>query len=151
MSNHGKNGASQLVLDKSIPDIADMARKSAAQGSVGDALDKLNNTPTITPDEIGNPVMLGDLVLIQPKQPAARSEGGIMLPDSAQGRPCEGVVIACGPGQYTQSGVLAPMALRPGDKVRFLEEQFNMRLIRGKLLLLMREVDVVCVFPPETV
>lgn len=153
MPNHVKGGVSAAAMESTgvIPDIAELARKSAAKkaqsGGVADALDKLNNTPTMTPADIGYLRVRGDLVLVQPKQPASRSDGGILLPDAAQPRPSEGVVIAVGEGQTTTTGVVVPTGLKYGDRVRFLEESWNPRIIRGKLLLLMRDVDILGVFP----
>lgn len=34
-------------------------------------------------------------------------------------RPVDGVVIACGPGRRSEKGVLRPMSVKPGDRVRY--------------------------------
>jgi chaperonin GroES len=151
MPNHGKGGASLAAMEATgvIPDIAALARKNAANksGGVGAALQGLADAPLITPEEIGNLQLRGDMVLVQPKQAPNKSDGGVLLPDAAQPRPSEGVVIAAGPGQHTQSGFQVPTGLKYGDRVRFLEESWNPRIIRGKMLLLMRDVDILGVFP----
>lgn len=60
---------------------------------------------------------LGNRVLIKPAQEENRSVGGILLPDSAKEKPCEGVVIAVGPGKTYDNGVFFPTSVKPGDTV----------------------------------
>lgn len=61
---------------------------------------------------------LGNRVLIQ-RSKAQVSKGGILLPDSAQEKPKEGVVIAVGPGKCNENGTCEPLTLKVGDKVLF--------------------------------
>lgn len=127
-----------------------IAGKAAAK-SMGEHMEFVNKAPPITHEDIGRLAVLGDLVLVQLRQPPTRSEKGVLLPDIAQAKPTEGIVVAIGPGQHTQEGVRIPSEVRAGDHVRFMESAFNPITIRGRVLLLMREVDIVGVFPPEAV
>lgn len=61
---------------------------------------------------------LGNRVLIQ-RSKAQTSKGGILLPDSAQEKPKEGVVVAVGPGKIDENGKNEQMNVKPGDKVLF--------------------------------
>lgn len=61
---------------------------------------------------------LGKRVLIM-RSKAQTSKGGIILPDSAQEKPKEGVVMAVGPGKRNESGALEPMCIKEGDRVLF--------------------------------
>jgi len=61
---------------------------------------------------------LGNRVLIQ-RSKALSTKGGILLPDSAQEKPKEGIVIAVGPGKIDEHGVKEPMQLKVGDRVLF--------------------------------
>ena len=61
---------------------------------------------------------LGNRVLIQ-RSKAPATKGGILLPDSAQEKPKEGVVIAVGPGKLDETGKLHAMQVHVGDKVLF--------------------------------
>lgn len=61
---------------------------------------------------------LGNRVLVQ-RSKAQTSKGGILLPDSAQERPREGVVLAAGPGKMNENGQLDPISLKVGDRVLF--------------------------------
>ena len=61
---------------------------------------------------------LGNHVLIK-RSKAMASKGGILLPDSAQEKPKEGEVIACGPGKIDEDGKLEPMTVKVQDRVLF--------------------------------
>jgi chaperonin GroES len=61
---------------------------------------------------------LGNRVVIE-RLKAKTSKGGILLPDSAQEKPKEGVVIAAGPGKVDDEGKLTPLHVKKGDKVLF--------------------------------
>jgi chaperonin GroES len=61
---------------------------------------------------------LGNRVLIQRSKPQA-TKGGILLPDSAQEKPKEGVVVSTGPGKLDDQGVRENMNVKVGDHVLF--------------------------------
>lgn len=61
---------------------------------------------------------LGNRVLIR-RSKAQTTKGGILLPDSAQEKPKEGVVVAIGPGKIDENGQKEIMQLKVGDKVLF--------------------------------
>lgn len=61
---------------------------------------------------------LGNRVLIK-RSKAQSTKGGILLPDSAQEKPKEGVVEAVGPGKLDENGQLVKMNLKQGDHVLF--------------------------------
>ena len=61
---------------------------------------------------------LGNRVLVK-RLKAQTSKGGILLPDSAQEKPKEGIVIAAGPGKLNADGKIEPMVIAEGNKVLF--------------------------------
>lgn len=61
---------------------------------------------------------LGNKVLVK-RATAKTTKGGILLPDSAQEKPKEGVVMAAGPGKRNENGELQAMTVKVGDKVLF--------------------------------
>jgi chaperonin GroES len=61
---------------------------------------------------------LGNRVLIK-RSKAPTTKGGILLPDSAQEKPKEGVVVAVGPGKIDDHGNQEAMQLKMGDRVLF--------------------------------
>jgi chaperonin GroES len=61
---------------------------------------------------------LGNRVLIQ-RSKAQTSKGGILLPDTAQEKPKEGVVVSVGPGKTDENGKIESMNVKVGDRVLF--------------------------------
>lgn len=59
--------------------------------------------------------------MIERKPAETVTAGGIILPDTSHKRPEEGTVIATGPGEYTEDGVLVPASVQVGDWVLFAE------------------------------
>lgn len=62
---------------------------------------------------------LGNRVLVR-RSKAKTSRGGILLPDSAQEKPREGVIAEVGPGKYNEeTGKREPLTVKKGDRVLF--------------------------------
>jgi chaperonin GroES len=61
---------------------------------------------------------LGNRILVR-RSKVQTSKGGILLPDTAQEKPREGEVIACGPGKMNDDGILETLHVSVGDKVLF--------------------------------
>lgn len=61
---------------------------------------------------------LGNRVLIKRSKPQP-SKGGILLPDSAQEKPKEGIIVAVGPGKLNDEGKRDPMNVKEGDRILF--------------------------------
>lgn len=61
---------------------------------------------------------LGNRVLIK-RSKAQTSKGGILLPDAAQEKPKEGLIVAVGPGKRDDNGNLEKMHINEGDRVLF--------------------------------
>lgn len=61
---------------------------------------------------------LGNRVLVK-RVKAQTSKGGILLPDSAQEKPKEGIVVAVGPGKVNDQGQLETLTVKPGQTVLF--------------------------------
>lgn len=61
---------------------------------------------------------LYDRVVIQAVKPVEVSQGGIFIPESAQEKSQEAIVIAVGPGIY-ENGTLVPTVVKAGDKILY--------------------------------
>jgi chaperonin GroES len=61
---------------------------------------------------------LSNRVLVK-RSKAEKSKGGIILPETAQEKPKEGEVVACGPGARDEDGKVHPMNVKLGDRVLF--------------------------------
>lgn len=64
---------------------------------------------------------LADRVVVRPlsaDERGTKTPSGIIIPDSAQEKSSEGVVVAVGPGKY-EDGALVPMTVAVGDHIMF--------------------------------
>ena len=62
---------------------------------------------------------LHDRVLIKVLDSEEKTNGGIIIPDTAKEKPQEGEVVAVGPGAKTEDGKTVKMDVKVGDKVIF--------------------------------
>ena len=62
---------------------------------------------------------LGDRVVIRVLEQEEKTVGGIYLPDTAKEKPCEGEIIAAGPGKLQEDGSRVALDVKAGDKVIF--------------------------------
>jgi len=85
---------------------------------------------------------LDDRVVIEPLEAEEKTEGGIVLPDTAKEKPIKGKVIAVGPGILLDDGKRAAMSLKKGDLVIFGKFSGNDVKVGGKECLIMKEGDV---------
>ena len=61
---------------------------------------------------------LGNRILVKRKE-APSSQGGILMPDSAQEKPKQGEVVQVGEGKINPTGSLVPMDIKIGDSILF--------------------------------
>jgi chaperonin GroES len=62
---------------------------------------------------------LDDRIVAKRVDSEERSQGGIILPDTAKEKPQEGEVIAVGEGKVLDNGTRSAMALKKGDRILF--------------------------------
>ncbi len=63
---------------------------------------------------------LGNRVVLQQKKAEETTRSGILIPDSAKEKPQEALVVAVGPGKYTD-GKLTAVSVKEGDAVIYKE------------------------------
>ncbi len=71
-----------------------------------------------------------------------KTEGGIIIPDSAKEKPQKGEVLAAGKGKRLEDGKLVPLDVKVGDKVLFGKYSGNEVKIEGEECLIMREDEI---------
>lgn len=84
---------------------------------------------------------LGNRVLVQ-RAKAQTSKGGILLPDTVQEKPKEGLVVAVGPGKIDDEGKRQPLNLKEGDRVLFSSYAGTEVIEEDMEYLIMSEDDV---------
>ena len=88
---------------------------------------------------------LDDRVMILPLEAEEKTEGGIVLPDTAKEKPQRGEVVAIGSGKLLEDGKRAKMSLKKGDIVLFGKYSGTEVKIDGEEYTIMREGDVLAV------
>ena len=86
---------------------------------------------------------LHDRILVKRNEQAARSAGGLFLPDSAnKEKPVEGTVLAIGSGKVKDDGSVLPLQVAVGDRIVFGKYAGTEIKIDGEDRLILREDDV---------
>ncbi|WP_199262527.1 co-chaperone GroES [Paracoccus binzhouensis] len=85
---------------------------------------------------------LHDRILVRRIDAEEKTAGGLIIPDSAKEKPQEGEVLAVGPGLRNESGALAPLDVKVGDRVLFGKWSGTEIRLDGEDLLIMKESDV---------
>lgn len=85
---------------------------------------------------------LYDRILVQRVESEAKSKGGLFLPDSAQEKPSEGLVVAVGHGRIGKDGDLEPLTVKAGDRVIFGRYAGTEIKVDGQERLVLREDEV---------
>ena len=85
---------------------------------------------------------LHDRILIRRVDEDTKSTGGIIIPDTAQEKPMEGVVVETGPGARDDHGKLVPLDVKAGDRILFGKWSGTEMKINGEDYLIMSESDV---------
>ena len=74
------------------------------------------------------------------------TKSGIVLPETAEKeKPVIGVVVAVGPGKFTEKGERIPMSVKAGDKILFKKYGPDEVEVEGKKYLVGDEDDVLAV------
>ena len=88
---------------------------------------------------------LGDRVVVKAVERGEQTKSGIYLPDTAQEKPPEAVVIAVGPGKLLESGSRVPIDLKEGDKILFSKYSGTEIKQGDDEYLILRDTDVLAV------
>ena len=88
---------------------------------------------------------LGDQVLIQRDQSEAKTQGGIIIPDTAKEKPQRGEVLAVGPGKLLDNGKRIKPEVKVGDSVIFGKYAGNDIMVDGVEVVMARADDIMAV------
>jgi chaperonin GroES len=81
-------------------------------------------------------------VLVRRIEAAAKTAGGIIIPDTAQEKPQEGEVVSTGSGTRGEDGTVTPLDVKAGDKILFGKWSGSEVKLDGEDLLIMKEADI---------
>ena len=85
---------------------------------------------------------LHDRVLLRRVGEEEKSAGGIIIPDTAQEKPSEGVVVAVGSGVRADDGSVRKLDVKAGDRLLFGKFGGTDVKVDGEDLLILRETDI---------
>ena len=93
---------------------------------------------------------LHDRVVVRRIDAEEKTKGGIIIPDTAKEKPQEGEIVAVGPGARDESGKVAALDVKAGDRVLFGKWSGTEVRIDGEDLLIMKESDIMGVVEGAT-
>ena len=85
---------------------------------------------------------LDDRVVVEPLEAGEKTQGGIVLPDSAKEKPTKGKIISVGEGKLLDSGKRAELLVKKGDKVLYGKYAGTEISVGGKDYLILKENDI---------
>ena len=88
---------------------------------------------------------LYDKIVVTRTESEQTTNGGIVLPDAAQEKPKEGVVVAVGRGGITPEGRLVEPQVKVGDRVLFAQYGATEVKVDGEEQLILRENDILAI------
>jgi chaperonin GroES len=81
-------------------------------------------------------------VVVRRVRPEENTSGGIIIPNTAQEKPMEGVVVAAGPGARDEQGHIVALGVNEGDRILFGKWSGTEVRLDGEELLIMKEPDI---------
>ena len=88
---------------------------------------------------------LHDRIIVKRLAEEERTNGGIIITETAKEKPLEGSVLAVGNGRIMEDGKVRPMDVKKGDKVLFGKYAGTEVKIDGTEHLILREEDVLAI------
>ncbi len=85
---------------------------------------------------------LQDRVIVRRLEEEEKTEGGIIIPDTAKEKPMEGRVVAVGKGKAMEGGKVVPLDVKKGDRILFSKYAGTEIKVEGEEHLIMREDDI---------
>lgn len=86
---------------------------------------------------------LNNYVVLEPAEAEEVTSGGIMIPETAQKKTKQGVVVALSDGKIDDNGKLVESSLKLGDVVIYEKWGGKEVEVDGKDLLIMKENDII--------
>ncbi len=88
---------------------------------------------------------LHDHILVERIEAENKTKGGIIIPDTAQEKPMEGIIIAVGEGAFDNNGKRVALDVKVGNRVLFKKWGGTEVKIDGKELIILKEADVLAI------
>ena len=84
-------------------------------------------------------------VLVEPSEAESKTASGIILPESAQEKPAQGMVVACGDEMVMENGKSVKCPVKVGDKVVYKKWGGDEIKVDGRELKLVKFDDLMAI------
>ncbi len=84
-------------------------------------------------------------VLVEPLEAESKTASGIYLPESAQEKPAQGIVIACGDDMVLENGKAVKCPVKVGEKIVYKKWGGDEIKVNGKELKLVKFDDLMAI------
>ena len=88
---------------------------------------------------------LDDKVMLRRLEPKERTDGGIILPDSAKEKPKRGIILAVGTGRLLDDGTRSEMQVKKNDVVFFSNYAGTEIEVDGEEYAIMDETSILAI------
>lgn len=88
---------------------------------------------------------LFDNVLVKPLEPQAKTDSGILLPDTVKEKPQVGQVMAVGPGGFDDHGNKVPVQVKVGQKVLYKKWGGSEVKVDGQEWMILEQKDILAI------
>ena len=89
---------------------------------------------------------LNDRVLIKRADEDTKTAGGIIIPDTAQEKPMQGIIMGVGPGARDDNGARVALTVKNGDRVLSGKWPGPGEPLDGRELPIMNKTEIMAVF-----
>lgn len=87
-------------------------------------------------------IPLYDRILVQRVDEKTKTPGGLFIPDMAQDKPQEGIVISVGQGKFKEDGATVFLQVKAKDRILFGKYSGTEIKLDGEDFIIMREEEV---------
>ena len=88
---------------------------------------------------------LQDRILVKRAAAEEKTKSGIIIPDNAQEKPVEAVVVAIGNGKRLDNGEIAKPEVKPGDRIMLAKYVGTEITLDGQEHLVLKQDEILCV------
>lgn len=85
---------------------------------------------------------LRDRILVKRLAEETKTQGGIIIPDSAKEKPQAGEVVAIGNGKVLEDGKIVPLEVKQGDQILFGKYSGTEIKLDGEEYLILKEEEI---------
>jgi chaperonin GroES len=85
---------------------------------------------------------LQDRVIVRRVKAEEKTQGGLIIPDTAKEKPVEAIVLAVGNGKLLENGTVRKLDVHEGDRVLFGKYTGSEVKLDGEDALILREEDI---------